>query len=198
MNSAPTTYPVHDLIRSRWSPRSFSAQPVAPDTLNQVFEAASWAFSAMNAQPWQYIYAHKADTEAFQKILDCLMPGNQPWAKNAAVLVIALAKTQLDNGQPNGAALHDLGAANATLFLEATALGLHGHVMGGFDREKTRRDFNLPEGLTPVVILGLGYLGAADQLEEPFLSRETASRTRKPVSEFAFQNELPTTEPAAV
>ena len=191
MNHAPTTYPVHDLIRSRWSPRSYSAQSVAQDTLNQVFEAASWAFSAMNAQPWQYIYAHKADAAAFQKIFDTLMPGNQPWAKNAPVLIIALARTQYDNGQPNGAALHDLGAANATLFLEATALGLHGHLMGGFDREKLRRDFNLPENLTPAVVMALGYLGAAEQLEEPFQSREKAARNRKPLSEFVFQNELP-------
>jgi nitroreductase len=191
MNHAPTTYPVHDLIRSRWSPRSYSAQPVEQEKLNQVFEAASWAFSAMNAQPWQYIYAHKADTAAFQKIFDTLMPGNQPWAKNAPVLIIALAKTTHDNGQPNGAALHDVGAANATLFLEATALGLHGHVMGGFDREKLRRDFNLPDNLTPAVVMALGYLGEAEQLEEPFLSREKAARNRKPLSEFVFQNELP-------
>lgn len=191
MKPANTSYPVHELIRNRWSPRSFSAQPIAQDALNQIFEAASWAFSAMNAQPWQYIYAHKSDTEAFQKILDTLMPGNQPWAKNAAVLIIALAKTHYDNGQPNGAAMHDLGAANATLFLEATALGVYGHVMGGFDKEKVREDFNLPEGLEPAVILGLGYLGEAEQLEEPFLSRERATRSRKPVAEFAFQNELP-------
>lgn len=192
MNSALTTYPVHELIRSRWSPRAYAATPVAQDTLNQVFEAASWAFSAVNAQPWRYIYAHKADTAAFQKILDTLMPGNQPWAQNAPVLIIALAKNQHENGQPNGAALHDLGAANATLFLEATALGLHGHVMGGFDREKVRQDFNLPDNLTPGVVIALGYLGEAEQLEEPFLSRENAPRTRKPVAEFAFQNELPT------
>lgn len=191
MNPAPTTYPVHDLIRSRWSPRSYSAQPVEQEKLNQIFEAASWAFSAMNAQPWQYIYAHKADTAAFQKIFDTLMPGNQPWAKNAPVLIIALAKTAYDNGQPNGAALHDLGAANATLFLEATALGLHGHLMGGFDREKLRRDFNLPDNVTPAVVMALGYLGEAEQLEEPFLSREKAARNRKPLSEFVFQNELP-------
>lgn len=193
MKPAPTTYPVHELIRNRWSPRSYANRPIAPDTLNQVFEAASWAFSAMNAQPWQYLYAHKADAEAFQKILDTLMPGNRPWAKNAAVLIVALCKTHHDNGQPNGAAMHDLGAANATLFLEATALGLHGHVMGGFDREKTRRDFSLPEGLEPAVVLALGYLGEAEQLEEPFLSREKAARTRKPVAEFVFQNELPAT-----
>jgi nitroreductase len=191
MKPAPTSYPVHELIRNRWSPRSFADRPIAPATLNQVFEAASWAFSAMNAQPWQYIYAHKSDSEAFQKILDTLLPGNQPWAKHAPVLIMALANTRFENGQPNGAALHDLGAANATLFLEATALDLHGHVMGGFDREKARHDFNLPEGVEPVAVLALGYLGAAEQLEEPFLSREKAARTRKPVAEFAFQNELP-------
>lgn len=191
MKPAPTTYPIHELIRSRWSPRSFAAQPVEQEKLNHVFEAASWAFSAMNAQPWQYIYAHKADTGAFQKILDCLVPGNQPWAKNAPVLIIALAKTTHADGQPNGAALHDLGAANATLFLEATALGLYGHLMGGFDREKTRRDFNLPADLAPAVIMALGYIGEAEQLEEPFLSREKAARSRKPLAEFVFQNELP-------
>jgi nitroreductase len=193
MKPAPTAYPVHELIRNRWSPRSFSAQPVEQEKLNQVFEAASWAFSAMNAQPWQYIYAHKADTKAFQKILDCLLPANQPWARNAAVLIVALAKTNYDNGQPNVAALHDLGAANATLMLEATALGLYGHLMGGFDREKTRQAFSLPEGLAPAVIIGLGYLGPAEQLEEPALSREKAARTRRPISEFVFQNELPAT-----
>ncbi len=191
MKPAPTTYPIHDIIRNRWSPRSFAAQPVEPEKLNQVFEAASWAFSGMNAQPWQYIYAHKADTAAFQKILDCLVPGNQPWAKDAPVLIIALALTTNPDGQPNGSALHDLGAANATLFLEATALGLYGHLMGGFDRDKTRRDFHLPDGLTPAVVMALGYLGEAEQLEEPFLSREKAARARKPLSEFVFQNELP-------
>jgi len=191
MKPAPTTYPVHELIRNRWSPRSFAAQPIAPEALNQVFEAASWAFSAMNAQPWQYIYAHKADTEAFQKILGCLLPANQPWAKNAAVLIIALAKTSFENGQPNVAAQHDLGAANATLMLEATALGLYGHLMGGFDRDKTRQEFSLPEELAPSVVIALGYIGEAEQLEEPALSREKAARARKPVSEFVFQNELP-------
>jgi nitroreductase len=196
MKPAATHYPVHELIRNRWSPRSFAAQPVEQDKLNQVFEAASWAFSAMNLQPWQYIYAHKADTVAFQKILDCLVPGNQPWAKNAPVLIIALAQTANTDGQPNGAAMHDLGAANATMLLEATALGLYGHLMGGFDRDKTRRDFHLPDSLTPAVVIALGYIGEAELLEEPFLSREKAHRSRKPVAEFAFRNELPAAAPA--
>jgi nitroreductase len=190
MKHAPTTYPVHELIRKRWSPRSFAGTPVAPKTLDQVFEAASWAASAMNEQPWRYLYAHHADQEAFQKFVDCLMPGNQPWAKNAAVLVLALAKTQYDNGTPNGAALHDLGLANGNLILEATALGLHGHFMGGFDRVKAQETFRLPENLQPAVMIALGYQGEADQLEEPFLSRETAPRQRKSVDEIAFHRQL--------
>lgn len=191
MKTAPTTYPVHELIRQRWSPRSFTAQPVAPETLDQVFEAASWAASAMNAQPWRYIYAHQADTEAFHKMVDCLVPGNQPWAKHAAVLVLALIKTSHDDGTPNGAALHDLGLANGNLILEATALGLHGHFMGGFDRAKAQQTFSLPENMQPAVMIALGYQGPAEQLEEPFLSREKAPRQRKGVAEIAFEGQLP-------
>ncbi|SHJ15481.1 Nitroreductase [Hymenobacter daecheongensis DSM 21074] len=191
MKTAPTTYPVHDLIRSRWSPRSFAPTPVAPEAVSQLFEAASWAASAMNEQPWRYLYAHRTDTEAFQKLVDCLMPGNQPWARNAAVLVLALAKTHYDNGTPNGAALHDLGLANGNLILEATALGLHGHFIGGFDRAKAQAAFDLPASLQPVVMIALGYQGEAEQLEEPFLSREKAARQRKPVAEIAFHEQLP-------
>lgn len=190
MKLATTTYPVLETIRKRWSPRSFASYPVAPETLNQVFEAASWAPSAMNEQPWRYIYAHHADKEAFQKLVDCLVPGNQPWAKNAPVLIMALAKTQNDNGTLNGAAMHDLGMANANLSLEATALGLYTHFMGGFDRNRAKELFELPDTLQPTVIIALGYLGEAELLEEPFLSREKAPRQRKPVSEIAFQGQL--------
>jgi len=191
MKHATTTYPVHELIRKRWSPRAFAATPVAPEVLQQVFEAASWAASAMNEQPWRYIYAHQADQETFQKMVDCLVPGNQPWAKNAPVLVLALVKTHYDNGKPNGSALHDLGMANANLIFEATALDLHGHFMGGFDPDKTRELFALPDTLQPAAFIALGYLGEAERLEEPFLSREKAPRQRKAVADIAFHHQLP-------
>ncbi|MBC6988100.1 nitroreductase family protein [Hymenobacter sp. BT491] len=192
MKHTPVVYPIHELIRNRWSPRSFASYPVAPETLNQVFEAASWAASAMNEQPWRYIYAHHANTEAFGKMVECLMPGNRPWAKDAAVLILALAKTHYDNGTPNGAALHDLGLANGNLILEATALGLHGHFMGGFDRAKATELFHLTDNLQPAVMIALGYQGEIDQLDEPFRSREKAERQRKPLSEFVFHQQLPT------
>lgn len=191
MRTVPTTYPVSDLIRQRWSPRSFTSQEVAPDTLHHVFEAASWAFSAMNEQPWRYIYAHKSDTEAFNRLLECLVPANQAWAKHAPVLILSLVKTHFANGNLNRTALHDVGAANATLVLEATALGLSAHLMGGFDMARTREQFDLPEGMEPVTFLTLGYAGPADQLDEPYRSRENAPRQRKPLAEFVFEHQLP-------
>ncbi|QJX47354.1 nitroreductase family protein [Hymenobacter taeanensis] len=191
MKDATTVYPVQENIRKRWSPRSFANKPVDQEILNQVFEAASWAASAMNEQPWRYIYAHRSDEETFQKLVDCLLPGNQPWAKNAPVLILSLAKTHYDNGTPNGAALHDVGMANANLITEATALDLYGHFMGGFDRAKTTEVFQLPEGLQPVVIIALGYMGEAELLEEPFLSREKAPRARKHHADIAFNQHLP-------
>jgi len=191
MKIASTTYPVNELIRQRWSPRSFTPQAIEQGTLNQVFEAASWAFSAMNEQPWRYIYAHRSDTEAFQQILDCLLPGNQAWARHAAVLGISLVKTHFDNGQLNRTAMHDVGAANATLALEATAQGLGVHIMGGFDMARTREVFDLPENMEPVAFLALGYPGSAEQLEEPFRSREGAPRQRKGLDEFVFAGQLP-------
>ena len=190
MKHATTTYPVLEMIRKRWSPRAFASYPVAPETLDQVFEAASWAASAMNEQPWRYLYAHHADQEPFRKLVDCLMPGNQPWAQHAPVLILAMAKTHYDNGSANASSLHDVGMANGNLMLEATALGLHGHFMGGFDAAKVRELFQVPDSLQPVVVIALGYLGGAEQLEEPFLSREKAARQRKPVAEIAFHREL--------
>jgi len=188
VKKAATQNPVHDLIRSRWSARSFSEKPIAQADLDTIFEAASWAFSAINAQPWEYVYAHHSDAEAFEKLWNCLMPGNQPWAKNAAVLAVSLAKKQFDNGNPNTSALHDVGAANATLALQATALGIHIHPMGGFDKQAAIQLLNLDsDKIEPVVFIAFGYLDEAEKLAEPFQSRELTGRSRKAVKEFARQ-----------
>ncbi|MCU0347927.1 MAG: nitroreductase family protein [Saprospiraceae bacterium] len=178
--------PIHDLIRSRWSARSFSEKAIAQSDLETILEAASWAFSANNSQPWHYIYAHHADTEAFQKIWSCLMPGNQPWCANAAVLIVSCIHKVNESGKPNNWAMHDLGAANATLMLQATAMGLHGHPMAGFDKAKTIETFNInADILEPVAFLALGYLDEAEKLEEPFKTRELTPRSRKGVSEIS-------------
>lgn len=181
---AKTEHPVLDIIKNRWSARSFSNKAISEKDLHTLFEAASWSFSANNAQPWEFIYAHKQDSEAFQKLHSCLLGGNQPWTKNAAVLMAVLATKKLENGYENRAAKHDVGAANTSLMLQATSMNIYGHVMGGFDATKAIDILNInTEIQEPVVFIALGYLDEAEKLEEPFKTRELTPRTRKPLNE---------------
>lgn len=179
---AKTEHKVIDVIKNRWSARSFSDKAISETDLHTLFEAASWAFSANNAQPWEFIYAHKEDTAAFQKLHSCLVGGNQPWTKNAAVLMAVIAHKKLENGHENKAANHDVGSANATLMLQATSMNIYGHVIGGFDMNKTVELLNIDTETTePVVFIALGYLDSPEKLEEPFKTREITPRTRKPL-----------------
>jgi nitroreductase len=183
---AETKHPVIDLIKQRWSARSFSDKPISENDLHTILEAASWAFSANNAQPWEYIYAHRSDTDAFHQLHSCLLGGNQPWTKNAAILMCVCAHKKLDNGHDNRAAKHDVGSANATLMLQATQMDIYGHVMGGFDPAKAVETLKIDtEIMEPVVFIALGYLDTPEKLEEPFKTRELTPRTRKPLSDFA-------------
>lgn len=184
-----TQYPILDVLKNRWSARSFSDKKISQETLEQLLESASWAFSSMNEQPWRYIYAFKGEP-AFDKMWACLMAGNQPWSKNAAVLMLSLANTKFGNGNANRHAYHDVGAANANLLTEATANNIYGHIMGGFDYAKVQTEFNLPEQLEPVAVIALGYLGEPEQLEEPFRARELNARSRKSLNEISFHNKL--------
>lgn len=185
--TAVTVHPVNQLIRERWSARSFSEKQISQKDLDTLFEAASWAASAGNEQPWEYVYA-KQGTPGFDLIWDCLLPGNQPWAKKASVLVIAIARQYFaGNGKLNIAALHDTGMANANLFLQATAMGMVGHPMGGFDRDKLTQAIQLKVTESIACVIALGYLGSPDQLEEPFKTRELTPRVRKPITEFIKQ-----------
>jgi len=185
--AAVTVNPVNQLIRERWSARSFSEKQISQEDLNTLFEAASWAASAGNEQPWEYIYAQQG-TPGFDLLWDCLLPGNQPWTKNANVLVVAIARQNFaGNGKANIAALHDTGMANAHLFLQATELGLVAHPMGGFDRDKLTQALQLKVTEAIACVIALGYLGSPDQLEEPFKSRELTPRVRKPITEFIKQ-----------
>ena len=179
---ANTQHPVHALIKERWSARAFSDKNISDELLNQFIEAASWAASSMNEQPWLYYAAHRG-TPAFNQMAEVLMPGNQTWAKEAAVLLISVARKKFINGNPNRHYMHDVGAANQNLMLEATANGVLGHLMGGFDVPKTKEVFNLSEDLDPVVLIALGYPGSAEQLPAPFNEREVAPRSRKALEE---------------
>lgn len=182
--SPDITNTIHPLIQKRWSPRAFSEKAISDDTLGQLFEAARWAASAFNEQPWQYVYA-KRGTAGFDQLLDCLVFGNQVWAKSAAVLMAAMVKRNLSQtGQPNHWATHDLGLANAQLLLQAADLDIYGHMMAGFDKDKLVTKLELDNSIQPVCMMALGYLGEAGQLEEPYLSRELAPRKRKSITSF--------------
>jgi nitroreductase len=186
IKTAETKSPILDIIAKRWSPRAFSNQDITDETLNTILEAASWSFSANNEQPWRYIVA-KRGTETFQKISELFTPGNKTWAPNAAALMISVIKTTFarDNSI-NKAAMHDVGAANAHLAIEARAHNVFTHFIGGFDKNKAKEVFNLPEGFEPIACIALGYLGSPEQLNETLKPREEQPRERKPLSEFVL------------
>ena len=184
---APSDFPVHELIRERWSPRAFADKPVPQDVLRSIFEAARWAPSSNNEQPWAYIVATKDDKENFEKMLSVLVEFNAQWARSAPVLALAVAKLTFGkNNSPNRNAQYDTGAASALLSVEATARGLAVHQMAGFDPEKARQVFAIPPGWEPIAALAIGYHGDPASLPPPLKDREMAPRTRKPIAEFVM------------
>lgn len=185
--AADTVPNVHPLIRDRWSPRSFSSREVSPQDLQALFEAARWAASSYNEQPWRFLVASKSDPAAYQKMLGILVEFNQQWARTAPVLVLTAAKkTFTHNNAPNHHALHDTGAALANLMLQARALGLYTHGMAGYDHERARKELNIPEDYELGAAVAIGYLAPPDQLPERFREGETAPRQRKPLREIVF------------
>ncbi len=187
---ATPDHPIHELIARRWSPYAFSDRPVAGDDLRSLFEAARWAPSSYNEQPWRYIVATKANLEQFERLLSCLVEANQVWAKAAPVL--ALGCTSLSfalNGKPNAAAVHDLGIASATLTLEATVRGLFVHQMIGILPDKARELYHIPEDVQPMTGLAIGYPADPNTLPEKYRERDLASRSRKRLTEFVFGGE---------
>jgi nitroreductase len=193
---ATPSHSIHELIARRWSPYAFSDRPVADEDLRSLFEAARWAASSYNEQPWSYIVATKGDPTGFDRLLSCLVEGNQVWAKAAPVLALGCTKLYFAlNGKPNAAAIHDLGLASATLTLEATAHGLCVHQMIGILPDKARELYHIPEGVQPLTGLAIGYAAEASTLPEKLRERDLAPRTRKPLAEFVFGSEwgLPST-----
>lgn len=179
---------VHELIRKRWSPRTFAPRPVEEETILTLLEAARWAASSSNGQPWRFIYATQAQADRFGKLFDCLSEGNQEWAGAAPVLILTLAKTRSErSGRPNRWALYDLGLAIGNLTTQATALDLYVRNMAGFSAEKARQHFALPDDIEPVTMIAVGYLGDLDQLPEDLKQRELASRERKPLAELILK-----------
>lgn len=185
---ANTQYPVIDVIRERWSPRAFADRPVECEKLAALFEAARWAASSYNEQPWRFIVATKNEPAEYDKALGCLAEANQDWANAAPVLVLTVISTTFKkNGNDNRVALHDLGAAAAHIALQATELGLVIHQMAGVDLDKVRETYSVPEGFEPQTAIAIGYPGEPDTLPEGWArDAETAPRSRSDFGEFVF------------
>ncbi|MBO3460186.1 nitroreductase family protein [Aetokthonos hydrillicola Thurmond2011] len=183
---AQTQYPVHDFIGRRWSPRAFSDRPVEQDKLLSVLEAARWAPSSYNHQPWSFIVATKDDSTEYSRLLNILVEFNQGWAKNAPVLILAVAKTHNDDGKINRHAFHDVGLAIENLVIQATALGLSVHQIAGFSVDAARKEYRIPEGYEPATAIVVGYAGDPQNLSDGLRERELAPRIRKPLKEFVF------------
>jgi nitroreductase len=195
---AETTYPIEPLLQRRWSPRAFAERPVEPEKLLSLWEAARWAASTANQQPWYFIVATKEDAAEYARLLSCLRENNQQWASRAPVLMVSVAKLTFDaNGQPNRHAFHDVGLAVANLIVQATALGLFVHQMAGIYPDRVRELYGIPEGFEPVAGIVLGYLGDPAALPEDLRQREVAPRVRKPLESFVFQGAWGQTSPLA-
>ncbi|HXJ46591.1 MAG TPA: nitroreductase family protein [Candidatus Dormibacteraeota bacterium] len=189
-NPAPVEFPVNELIQNRWSPRAFSDKLVPQEVLRSLFEAARWAPSSNNEQPWAYIVATKDDAENFEKSLGALVEFNANWAKKAPVLVIAVAELAFaKSNAPNRNAQYDVGAASLQLSIEATARGLVVHQMAGFDPETAKEAYDIPQGWEPIAAMAIGYPGDASSLPEPLQSREKAPRSRKRIREFVMSGQ---------
>jgi nitroreductase len=182
IKAARTERPVYALIKQRFSPRAFSPKAISEKDMNTLFEAASWAPSSMNEQPWRYRYALQG-TPAFQSLWQCLAPGNRPWSGRAAALVVCSGlKVHAKDGSPNGSWAHDVGLANAHLLLQATSMGIYGHLLGGFMRAEANALLSLDADTEEIAcFLALGYLGQAEDLVEPFRTREATPRSRRPL-----------------
>lgn len=185
--NATADHSIHDLVERRWSPRAFADRPIEPAVLKQLFEAARWAPSAGNGQPWSFIVADRfRDADGFATMLGLLSPGNQPWARNAPLLVIGVAQRIRDEGKEARHALYDLGMAVENLILQAVDLDVLAHQMAGFDFERAREVYDIPANHEAIVAIALGYQGHHGTLPEDLQARELAERQRKPISSFVF------------
>jgi nitroreductase len=181
--TASTAVSVHPLLAERWSPRGFDrAHEIGDEALAALLEAARWAPSAGNSQPWRFLVTRRGEP-AHDRLFAALAPGNQAWAGAASALILVAARTAGDDGRPQPWALYDTGQAVAALVTQAQADGLAVHQMGGFDTDAVRAGFGLADTLAPVVVLAVGRHDGAVGLPAPLAAREAAPRTRHPVSD---------------
>ncbi len=181
--------PINDTLAWRWSGVAFdTSRPVEAEKLKACIEAARWSPSCYGAQPWQYVICDRSrDEAAWHTALDCLVEGNRAWAQNVPVLILAVAAERFKhNGEPNRWAQYDTGAAGMSLCVQATDLGLMVHQMGGFDADQSRQVFGIPDGYTPMSMIGIGYQLAKEDVPEASKEREFAPRQRNPASDHFY------------
>ncbi len=188
--NARTDSPIVPLLAERFSTRAFDPdRPVLFGSLLSLFEAARWAPSCFNDQPWRFIFWNRFyDREGWGKAFDCLTPGNRLWARNAQILVATLARDHFSHDRsPNRWGGHDTGMATMALLVEAQAQGLAAHVMGGFDPEGLRTEFAIPGDFTPMSMIAVGYAGSPSLLDPELAAREATERTREPLDRILFE-----------
>ncbi len=184
---AKTEHPTQDFIAKRWSPYGFADRDVSEADLHSLFEAARWAASSFNEQPWSYIVATSAQDAEFARLLSCLVEANQSWAKAAPVLALGVATLNFKrNNKPNHVAIHDLGLATGSLVAEATARGLWIHQMAGILPDRAREIYGISEGSEAVTGIAIGYAGDPETFPDEIRKRDLAPRERKPQREFVF------------
>ncbi len=184
---AQAKHRIEDVIAHRWSPRAFDERPVEPEKLKSLFEAARWAPSSNNEQPWRFLAANKEQRPDYDRLLGCLSEGNSKWVFRAPLLILSVASLFFeDDGKPNRHAMHDTGLAVENLVLQATALGLQAHQMAGYDVEKARKACQIPSGFEPVAMIAVGYPGDPEILPEYLRERELKPRERQPIEDFVF------------
>ncbi len=188
MKEANTQSDILEVIKKRWSPRAFSEEKISWDTLHRIFEAMTWSASSYNEQPWRLIVGQKGEGDTYDKLLACLNPWNQQWAKSAPVLLLVVGKKDFShNDSPNGAFAYDCGAAATTLALQATQEGLYLHQMAGILPEKAVETFEIPDNFQVLTAIALGKLGELDRIDEQYHASEKAPRSRKSVDEVVFK-----------
>jgi nitroreductase len=192
---AETSQPVHELIRDRWSPRAFADRPVPRDVLVSLFEAARWAASCNNSQPWRFIVATREDAAAYETLLRCFNDRNQSWGVTAPVIMVTCADRNLPSGTPSRHNWYDTGAAVAQLTFQASTHGLVLHQAQGILPDKVRETYAVPEDFDICTGIALGYQGEPELLPDDYAKREVLPRERKPLTEIVFTGAFGATSP---
>ncbi len=185
MKQTNTEHPILEVISKRWSPRAYDKRMIEKEKLLSIFEAARWAASAFNEQPWSFLVATKENEKMYEKLYSCISEFNKPWSHSAPVLILTLAKKAFNhNRKENSYAYYDLGQAVANLLTQASSYDIYMHQLAGFSKEKTIEEFDIPDGYEPATVIVMGYLGDGNSLSEDLLVKEQAQRVRKKVTEF--------------